>query len=413
MSDRVETRRGAVRRRAAFFVPGYDPRRPSVYHALFTHELGLAARLHGYTAQSGPLEEAETPLPRIALSATGPDGEGGSWETRTTLTLLRWDDVIRPAFREPLPARLPKLLAVGFALARRGVLRRLARIDREFAAFIAYPYLTTLLLLAAIAAGGIAAGWLAAGVSSVAALPAGLLAAGALAWGATKLERPLYLRYLLEDWLFSFAHERGESDALVARTEIFAEAIVAAARDPEIDEVLVVGHSSGAFLAPEALARALGRDPDLGRRGPTVSLLTVGTVAPLMLVDATSRVYRDAVERLAEETGITWHEIQTGHDVMNASRVDPARLSGRFAGPTRWPKVMKLSMSLVVEPGRLGLFRERLFFFRTHFRWLRANDRVAWYDFYGALVGPLRLAERHADVPDLRETLDPARAGGG
>ncbi|WP_029029175.1 hypothetical protein [Salinarimonas rosea] len=389
-----------VRRRAAFYLPGYDPRRPRVYHALFAEELAAAAALRGFAAHAGALEGEDGPTPAFAIAALDPAGE---WETRTTLTILRWDDLARPAFRAPLAPRLGKLLRVGADLVRRGVVARLARIDRQFAAFIVYPYAATLLLALLVVAAAGGAGVLGWRIHPLAA-PAAALAAGGLAgWLALRLDRPLFLRYLLEDWLFSFAHERGETDVLQERLEVFAEAVVAAARDPGIDEVLLVGHSSGAFLAPETLALALARDPDLGRRGPAVSLLTLGTVAPLMLVDETCVRYRAAVGRLANEPSIVWHEVQSRHDAMNVCPVDPAALSGRFPERTRWPRTLRLSMPQLVAPGRLGLFRERLFFFRTHFRFLRANERVHWYDFYGILAGPKTLAARHAEVPDMRD----------
>lgn len=401
-----------VRRRAAFFVPGYDPRRPSVYHALFTAELEAAARLRGFTARAGPLEEPDGPTPRVALAASG-EVDGEAWSTETSLTILRWDDIIREPFRRAFLPRLPMLLQVGLQLSLTGVFRRLAKVDGEFASFIAYPYVMTFFLLMAIPFTGIAVWSLVNAVSPAAAVPAGLAVSLAIAWAGYKLEKRLYLRYLLEDWLFSFAHERGEIDTLVARTEIFADAICAAAKKPDIDEVLIIGHSSGAFLAPETLALALARDPDLGRHGPEVSLLTIGTIAPLMLADTDAFRYRDAVARLADEPSIPWHEVQSRHDVMNVSRSNPAVLSGRFSGPTRWPKIMKLSMPLVAKPGQLGLFRERLMFFRTHFRWLRANERVAWYDFYGILTGPRTLAARHEPIPDERADIRTARAPSG
>jgi hypothetical protein len=394
VSGPVETRR--VRRRAAFYLPGYDPRRPSVYHAHLTRELAKAAALRGFEAEAGALEEADGPTPSFDVAATGED-----WETRTRVTLLRWDDVIRPAFREPLARRLPRLLGVGWDLARRGVLARVARMDKQFAAFVAYPYVATLVLLAFVAGAGLGAAALAG--SALAALAVGPVAAALAGWLALRLDRPLYLRYLLEDWLFSFAHERGKTDALAARLDVFAQAVVAAAHDPDIDEILLVGHSSGAFLAPETLARALARDPDLGRRGPVVSLLTLGTVAPLMLADPRARRYREALARLADEPSIVWHEVQSRHDAMNACPVDPAAVSGLFAARPRWPKLMRLAMPQLARPGQLGFFRERLFFFRIHFRFIAANERAHWYDFYGALTGPLTLADRHAAVPDWRD----------
>lgn len=398
-----------VRRRAAFYVAGYDPRRPEFYHKLFTRELAAAAELRGFRARSGPLEDAESMTPFTVLETEGEHADG-AWATRTTLTILRWDDLARTAIRLPLtPARLCTLLAVGVDLFRRGVLYRLSRVDRNFALFVAYPYVMTLLLTAVVPAVGLGVALTVGVAAAVAAVLAGSGASIATAWLVRKLDRPLYLRYLLEDWLLSLAHERGETDLLDSRLALFAQAISAATMDPTNDEVLLVGHSSGSFLAPEALAVASDHDPDLARRGPLVSLLTIGTVAPLMLVDERADRYRDAVTRLADERNIVWHEVQSRQDVMNVCPVDPPALTGRFSARTPWPKTMRLAMSSMVRPGQLGMFRERLFFFRNHFRFIRANERVSWYDFYGVLTGPRTLAQTHAEVEDLRDALKRAR----
>ncbi len=58
--------------------------------------------------------------------------------------------------------------------------------------------------------------------------------------------------------------------------EVFAGYLVDAVRGSDADEVVIVGHSSGSFLAVDVLDRALARDPALGRRGPRVALLTIG-----------------------------------------------------------------------------------------------------------------------------------------
>ncbi len=51
-------------------------------------------------------------------------------------------------------------------------------------------------------------------------------------------------------------------------------------RANEVDEIVVVGHSGGGALAPAVMVRALELDPDVGRRGPPVVLLTLGSIAP-------------------------------------------------------------------------------------------------------------------------------------
>lgn len=386
-----------VRRRRVLYMTGYDPRRPVVYRDLFARELSKAAALRGYDAGAGALDERNAIAPGFTMTASA-DGH----PVEAVVLILRWDDLIRPVYKSPVIPRLPQLLGVGFDLLRRGVIGKIARLDWQFSTFLIYPYAMTLFAILSVLAVGISSGVWAARLSPFAALPAALIGATLAGWIWLRIERRLYLRYLLEDWLFSFAHERRAQEALAARVDAFADLIAEAAADPTIDEVLVIGHSSGAFLAPEALALALDRDPDLRSNRAVISLLTIGSMASLMLlVDGNSR-YGSALERLSEEPGITWYEVQARHDFINMCPVDPIAVSGRFAdGKPAWPRILRLSMPGIVKPGQLKLFRERLSFFKNHFRFVAANERIDWYDFYGMMVGPQTLAARLSQVPAI------------
>lgn len=413
-----------VRRRRVFYLPGYDPRRPSVYRDLFAGEFDKASILRGYSAQAGELDEADPVAPSFTIEADFSDVDSADVAIEAHVSILRWDDLARPVYREKLVPRLPKLFRVGWGLLRRGVFARVARLDWQFAAFLLYPYAMTLLAIGSVAASAVGAGVLAAKlvspVAPIVALPIAVaLAASAGAaiagWFWLRVERSLYLRYLLEDWLFSFAHERGETDLLADRLDAFAARIADAAADPEIDEVLLIGHSSGAFLAPETLALALDRHIDPASGTTRISLLTIGAMASLMLlIDRESR-YAKALSRLADEPRISWFEVQSRHDVMNMCPVDPVAVSRLFDGRPalpRWPHILRLSMPQLVEPGKLGLFRERLRFFRNHFRFIAANDRLEWYDFYGMIAGNRTLKARLGSMsPSFRKPGDNCKPG--
>ncbi|HSP25373.1 MAG TPA: hypothetical protein VLQ65_09365 [Saliniramus sp.] len=395
-----------VRRRRVFYLPGYDPRRPSVYRDLFARELGKAAALRSYEAKAGALDETDPEAPSFTI-----DSVIAGVRVEAYVSILRWDDLARPVYRQKLIPRLPKLLRVGAGLLWRGVFLRVARLDWQFAAFLIYPYAMTLLAIASVAgiaivAGGLAAAFFSVGLPpaflSLAVLSSALAGAAVTGWIWVRVERSLYLRYLLEDWLFSFAHERGANDLLAERLDAFAAKIAKAAADPEIDEVLLVGHSSGAFLAPEALALALDRHIDPTAAATKISLLTIGAMASLMLLIDRDSPYGAALARLADEPRISWFEVQSRHDVMNMCPVDPVAVSRLFDDrpiPPRWPHILRLSMPQLVEPGQLGLFRERLRFFRNHFRFIAANDRLEWYDFYGMISGTQTLEARLGRIP--------------
>ena len=122
--------------------------------------------------------------------------------------------------------------------------------------------------------GGLLLGWAAASLLALA-WPLGetakLILAAAVALGVLHAAGPrirkAYVYHLLDGWIFSWQQASGRHPEIDARVERFARHVVAAVRDSDADEVLIVGHSTGTTVAVEVAARALALDPEFGRRG--------------------------------------------------------------------------------------------------------------------------------------------------
>jgi pimeloyl-ACP methyl ester carboxylesterase len=70
--------------------------------------------------------------------------------------------------------------------------------------------------------------------------------------------------------------------------------------------VVLIGHSGGAPLAQCMAARALELDPDLGRQGPGIVVLTIGSITPAVAFHPRALKMREIVRRLAIEPSINW-----------------------------------------------------------------------------------------------------------
>src|SRR5262249_59185736 len=114
-----------------------------------------------------------------------------------------------------------------------------------------------------------------------------------------------------------------------------ANPLIAAARPNEADEIIVVGHSGGGAWAPGVVARALERDPDIGRRGPPLILLTLGSIAPGAALHPKATRLRAITARLAAEPSILWVDCQSRADIMNFWDFDPVEGIGAHAAGTR------------------------------------------------------------------------------
>jgi pimeloyl-ACP methyl ester carboxylesterase len=368
-----------VRRRHVCHISGYDPI-GAAWHRIFRRELSVFARTWGVsTAVSEPSTGSGSAQWTVTTSGPG-------WRVETVYELFLWDDVVRADRAGPLPRRLGQSLAAFFDLIRTGTLARYFSANWQYALFCLFPYVM-LLIFAALA---LALGDALAGLLVTSPLPRAALAVlvGAALFVAL-LAGPGRgrVQQALDDWIFSFHYVHGRRGDVAARIERFAAALLERAGDPSLDEVVVVGHSMGATLAVETVARALARDGTFGRRGPAVCLLTVGsTLAKFTLHPAGCRIRADA-RRIVAEPALAWAEYHARSDAISFYKFDPVRLQ-RFWGDPRSGKPLMRRVHLQRMLSPRSYWRWRLRFMRLHYQFLMANERRAAYDYFMLVCGP-------------------------
>ncbi len=386
-----------VRRRHVLYVPGYDPEARSRSRSLFVRELIRYGRRFGLAERSVTPVEQLPDVPGLRWHVrTARDG----WVTDTTYDVLRWDDIVERDFRRPMPACLAWLaLSIGHALAT-GLTMRLFKLNWIFACVTIYPAIMVLVL-------GLAAAGLGYAVARVAVLwaawPLAVVAGLAVAAGIVALARPLYARgyvwHLLRDWLFNWEHGCGRRPDYDARVEGFAGHLRDVVAGSDVDEVLVVGHSSGAGMAMETLARALETDPAFGRGGPAIVLLTIGTSLPVAALNVRAHGIRRHLARVLQAEQVLWVEYQAPQDWLNAAGFNPVRMfpQGPAERDCSNPVIRSARFAEITSEQTYRLMRRSPF--RMHFQFMMANDRPGEYDFYMMVLGPVSLAARIRD-PD-------------
>jgi hypothetical protein len=139
-------------------------------------------------------------------------------------------------------------------------------------------------------------------------------------------------------------------------------------------------------------ARAFGLDPDLGRHGPKILLLTLGSVMPAAALHPAAQRMRDVVRRIATEPSLTWIDCVSRKDVMNFWGFDPVGGIGIAAGGERCnPLTWTVRFKEVVSPEYYR--RLRLSFFRLHYQFIMSGDRPAPYDYLMLVAGPVAIAQ--------------------
>jgi hypothetical protein len=140
------------------------------------------------------------------------------------------------------------------------------------------------------------------------------------------------------------------------------------------------------------MARAFALDPDLGRHGPQIVLLTLGSLLPAAALHPAAQKMRDVIARLATEPSLTWIDCVSRKDVMNFWGFDPVAGVGLDVGGKRCnPLTWTVRFKEVVSPEYYR--RLRLSFFRLHYQFIMSGDRRAPYDYLMLVAGPVAMAQ--------------------
>ena len=376
-----------IQKRKVFYIEGYDPQGAAGYYALFRREFERFRKLW-------PLRGTLTPLaaePGAHAAHWSIESEAPNWKVTTAYEFLNWDDIIARDLARNMAWRLARA-AVWFADDLwSGTTARIFRASWRFALFYIYPLVMLLLWLAL----ALAAGWIAARLAAASLAPPIVALIGiAVALAAYWLLRPLAERRLaiqLADlWFFFRDLSFGRRADFAARIDRFAERLVAAAAAADADEIVVVGHSGGAVVAALVVGRALAIDPRLGKRGPRLVLLTLGSIMPAVAMHPRAQDLRDVLRRLALEPDLLWIDCQARTDFVNFHKFDPIAGVGIDAGPAAPnPVVRSIRFRDLLAPETYQRFRYNVF--RMHFQFIMANDRRAAYDYFLYLCGPIAL----------------------
>ena len=213
--------------------------------------------------------------------------------------------------------------------------------------------------------------------------------------------------YLMHDYAFSARWKGANPPALEARMAAFGDAIAAALQDP-VEEVLVVGHSSGAHLAVSVLADLIraGRVPPAG---PALAFLSLGQVVPMMSFLPEAHRLRGDLQFLSESEALTWVDVTAPGDGCAFALCDPVAVSGVARDGKRWPLVLSAAFTQTLSEARWRALRWR--FFRLHFQYLCAFDRPGDYDYFAITAGPVTLAARYHGRAPSKSRIDRAVSG--
>ena len=371
------TGQAGVFRRHVLYIPGYDPFPPRRYRELYRTEGAAQAAISGYRLTLQP-RAGETYGWRVAA-----DIEGRAVEAE--VEVLVWSDLVKGSMGRGILGTYGQLARTGWLYLRSGALRRLIRLRKG--PMIAALYPAVALLAQALVAVMVA-------VSALWLLPAGwgwlvaLAAAWAVLEGFRRIDHRLFVYYLMHDYAFTTVEAGAYPAVLEDRLAVF-RARVRSALSSGVDEVLVVGHSSGVHLGVSVLADLIREGVP---QGAALGFLSLGQAVPMVSYLPGAARLRGDLAYLSVREELTWVDVTAPGDGCSFALCDPVAVSGVAPPGQVWPLVISAAFTQTLSPERWEALKRR--YFRLHFQYLCAFDRPGDYDYFRITAGPLTLAER-------------------
>ena len=391
-----------VRTRRVFYIPGYDPIHPRRYRELYRKESAAQAAISGYEV---------TLRPKVTKGPYGwhVSAKMDGAEVETDVEVLYWSDIVRDSMANTIPATYLSLIRTASVYIFSGALFRLMRLRKGPVIAALYPVMFLLVQLLIALGLGLLAVWGAAaliglvmpGAELVAWLALPVVMIPVLRWFKAK-DNKFFAYYLMHDYSFSAGTLGANSDALEERIASFAETIATALKS-DVDEVLVVGHSSGAHLAVSILSDLI-RAGKVREDGPVLSFLSLGQVVPMVSFLPRAQRLRADLAYLSARDELTWVDVTAPGDGCAFALCDPVAVTGVAGDDKRWPLVLSAAFTQTLSPERWKELRWR--FFRLHFQYLCAFDRPDHYDYFRITAGPLTLYARYKDRAPSKSRIE-------
>ncbi|ABD55314.1 hypothetical protein [Jannaschia sp. CCS1] len=396
-----------VSRRHVLYIPGFDPVPPRAYRERYRREALKQAEMSGFEIAQGPAAEDRRFGWRVDAMMDGAS-------VRADMEILYWADIVRDGMASGVARTYGQLARTAWIYIGSGALFRLMRLRKGPVIAALYPVavllgqalLAGMLAYAVFALGRVVlgAGWL----SVLGALAGGGAAAMLLRWCARRDH--LLAWYLMKDYAFAARLRGAYPPEQEVRMADFADRI-AEALQGDVDEVLVVGHSSGAYMAVSVLADLIraGRRP---KDGPVLSLLTLGQVVPMVsfLPEAT-RLRADLAVLSVQE--LAWVDVTAPGDGCSFALCDPVAVSGVAPADKTGPLVISAAFTQTLSAARQKALKWRLF--ELHFQYLNAfdalPDRPDAYDYFRVTAGPMTLGDRFATRAPSKSRIETPVSG--
>jgi hypothetical protein len=403
-----------VQRRCVIYFAGFDPNGSSHYHRKYKSQGALQSAVSNYSLEVGDRQKLGPHLSAwsVKFNAAPSPAQETTESTHTDYLFAQWDDIVRAHWARmgTLGEKwrwLKTFLATQWFFIQDGAVLRMLRLAWPPVVALVAPLLLLMAVLVAGLATPLVSWWTftAWGVAQAAyfwqkmALTVAicLVISGLLVWLVRSLERKFHMLWLMRSYIFTYQQAHGLVPGLDARLQELGSVVRRTMDSGQYDEVLVVGHSSGAIMATAALAYAFDTPPDpkTNTHPAAVGLVTLGQCIPMLSSISIATKFRAQLKQIAQSNSITWVDFCAPSDGCCFAFVDATAPSGAANNLySSQPKLLSPRLqTLFTAQDYQALCRHR---FDLHFQYIHAGNLPGDYDYFAITAGPLDLHSRYA-----------------
>jgi hypothetical protein len=385
-----------IKKRCVFYLSGFDPRGGRHYYSLYKNEAKFRPEGSASTIEVGPRITNKDSLSWNVTSTSNDDTEQ---TTQTEFKFMAWDGIIRKHWPKgrfnswlEYAKTTPTYLLSGF-------FQKAWLLGRPATGLLFFPNVLIILTLLAMVLSTIVMFKVVSGfrLDTWAATAISLAPPWALWRWAHWYEASRDLGWTMRSYSFTARQSKNEVPELETRLNQFAQQLIHQVKKNQDDEILVIGHSSGAVMAVSVTARAIELYPELMKHKAEIGLLTLGQCLPMLGLLPGARTIRSELKRIAHAKRLFWADISAPSDGCCWAMLDPYTSNGVEPAPDG-----DGSQFLAVNPLFHELFAEQSYSdlkknaFQLHFQYLKASPSIGDYDYFEISAGKLSLKDRFA-----------------
>lgn len=382
-----------IRKRHVFYLPGFDPRGVAVYQRLFKTESLKQSDVNHIQFTMGKREKPSDISSGWSISAVEDDTP-----VETYYEYLSWEDVVRTQWPQTTLALWWTTLSVILRYLLSGTILTVAKKTPVTLLTGLYPtFFVIASWMLCIASVWYAWVWFAGDLTDAGAILLGTVFATLIAWASRKLGDKINVFWLLRSYAFSARWAYQAIPALDKRIEAFAQRIESVLQNHELDEVLLIGHSTGTQLVVPLVSKLL----DKGINDRRFHLLTLGDCIPMVSFFTAAKQYRQQLQQLGAST-IYWVDVTSPIDGACFALLDPVRDSGLHLAEQQGPKVVSARFHTLFSVEQYQKMKKS--WYRIHFQYIMATERSGDYDFFALVMGKRSLPDRLSRLKHYRKS---------